>query len=50
MQRYLASVECLASRDDLVSDAKSKYAPQDFVEQLEGLAEQGSPYKTQARS
>ena len=43
-QQYLESVEYPASREDLISDAKSKGAPQDFIQQLEDLAEQGSEY------
>ena len=43
-QQYLESVEYPASREDLISDAKSKDAPQDFIQQLEDLAEQGSEY------
>jgi hypothetical protein len=43
-QQYLESVEYPASREDLISDAKSKGAPQGFIQQLEDLAEQGSEY------
>ncbi len=43
-QQYLESVEYPASREDLISDAKSKGAPQNFIQQLKGLAERGSEY------
>lgn len=42
VQQYLESIEYPASREDLVSDAQSKGAPQDFIQELEGLAERGS--------
>ncbi len=43
-QQYLESVEYPLSKEDLVSEAESKGAPQDFIQQLEGLAERGSEY------
>jgi hypothetical protein len=43
-QQYLESVEYPLSKEDLVSDAESKGAPQDFTQQLEGLAERESEY------
>ena len=42
MQQYLESVEYPVSREELISDARSKDAPQGFIQELEGLAERGS--------
>ncbi len=44
VMRYVGDAQYPASRDDLVSYAKSKDAPQEVVELIEGLAEQGSEY------
>ncbi len=44
VMQYVEDAEYPASRDDLVSAAKSKEAPQEVVELIEGLAEQGSEY------
>ncbi len=46
VQQYLNSVEYPASREDLISDAESKDAPQDFIQELEGLAERGSEFNS----
>ena len=44
VQQYLESIEYPASREDLISDAQNKDAPQDFIQDLEGLAERGSEF------
>ncbi|HZB84152.1 MAG TPA: DUF2795 domain-containing protein, partial [Rubrobacteraceae bacterium] len=42
--QYVEDVDYPASREDLVSAAKDKNAPQEVIELLEGLEERGSEY------
>ena len=42
--QYVEDVDYPASREDLVSAAKGKSAPQEVIELLEGLEERGSEY------
>ena len=42
--QYVEDVDYPASREDLVSAAKGKNAPQEVIELLEGLEERGSEY------
>jgi Protein of unknown function (DUF2795) len=42
--QYVEDVDYSASREDLVSAAKGKNAPQEVIELLEGLEERGSEY------
>jgi Protein of unknown function (DUF2795) len=42
--QYIEDVDYPASREDLVSAAKDKNAPQEVIELLEGLEERGSEY------
>jgi Protein of unknown function (DUF2795) len=44
VMRYIEDAKYPASREDLISAAKSNDASQEVVELIEGLAEQGSEY------
>ncbi len=48
MQQYLQGVDYPADKEDLISTAKSNDAPQDLIQELEGLVEEGSEYNSYA--
>ncbi len=48
VQRYLQDVDYPADKEDLISTAKSNNAPQDVIQELEGLAEEGPEYNSYA--
>lgn len=48
VQQYLQGVDYPADKEDLISTAKSNDAPQGFIQDLEGLAEEGSEYNSYA--
>ncbi len=48
VQQYLQDVDYPADKEDLISTAKSNNAPQDVIQELEGLAEEGSEYNSYA--
>ncbi len=48
VQQYLQGVDYPADKEDLISTAKSNNAPQDFIQELDGLAEEGSEYNSYA--
>ena len=46
MQQYLQGVDYPADKEGLISTAKSNDAPQDLIQELEGLVEEGSEYNS----
>lgn len=48
MHQYFQGVDYPADKEDLVSTAKSNDAPQEVIQELEGLAEEGPEYNSYA--
>ncbi len=48
VQQYLQGADYPADKEDLISTAKSNDAPQDFIQELESLVEEGSEYNSYA--
>jgi hypothetical protein len=48
MQHYFQGVDYPADKEDLISSAKTNHAPQDVIQELEGLEEEGAEYNSYA--